>query len=187
MENKILEVAKNFKRLPDYVFLRKYSFVYFFEMPMRQNEIVELINQLSEMSTSKKYSGYLIDPFEKSLPTPLILKNGIIELHNNKDSEEKEITWSYSIGHFIGANWELYYEFNGEKLLVGFERHKDIFDHFLRRRPVLMRYNYCLEDLIHYFKTIATSNFKRPLDKESVLFYKKLKQNYHQSASCLME
>lgn len=183
MEDKILEVVGSIKRLPEYVFSKKYHYIYFFEMPMPQVVIQRLITILMSTSASNKYSGILLEPFNIQSRASMRIANEIPEVSYEMDGDEREITWAYNIGYFKGESWEMYYEFNSEVLLVGIEGMKDVFDESIQKDSTLMKYHYPLEDLINYFKSIATSNFNRPLDREFEDFVNKLNFNYMPFAS----
>jgi hypothetical protein len=183
MEDKILEMIENSNRLPDYVFSRKYHHIYFFEMPMAQFLIQRLINKLNSISASNNYSGILLEPFNPERSPSFRLMNEIPEIPKETNDEEKEITWAFNIGYIIGENWEMYYEFKSEILLVGIDNVKDIFDELIRSDSSLMKHSYPLDDLTNYFKSIATSNYDRPIDGKYEDFLNKININYIPFAS----
>lgn len=187
MEDKILEVMKNCKRLPDYVFSRKYHYIYFFEMPMAQIVFQSLIKILATVSASNNYSGILLEPFNHNRSPYFRFSNEIPETPKVLGDEEKEVIWAYNIGYIKGANWEIYYEFNSELLLVGIEANKDDFEESIRAKKTVMDYHYSFSELLNYFKLVATSNDRIPLDIECADYLNKLKLNYSQYASSIKE
>lgn len=186
MENKILEIKNIDKRLPDYVFLKQYPKIYFFEMPMPQNLIHRLIDKLISIDNFFEFRGILLEPFDVQNEPILKLKKGTLEPFNKFKGEEKEITWAYNIGYFRGSQWAIYYEFNVEVLLVGVNYNNDDFEESIRRDSVLINYNYSLDELISYFGLITKSSIFSAKELEGVCFLNKLRLNYTDSAKSIV-
>lgn len=169
MENNFITSVQD-KELPNFVFSKDFERYYFFEMPIGQALLLQLVNILHVQTNSQKLKGIFINLNYGDNP-PYILFD--YETFNKMDLK-KDTFSAYQKCYIQSEKWELFSLFDNETLIVAIEHNFiEVFEQELKRSRNLYKMYMPFTGLISYFKSLMTITIgkRRSLSKKKIRLF----------------